>query len=431
VTRGRVLTLLGAALLAVIVVYVATHTEWTDLTIPMPPTGEARRKPFYAVQRFAEALDAHSAWDRAFAAPPPGAVVVISSWHWSLSSRRREALERWVESGGRLVVDRLLLGDDDAFSAWSGIDRVFPEVKLDEPDESNQNFPADSDAAKADSADEPRSPGMRPCRTAVEQSADADVSGRTGGSYLLCGFDRGSWLTVRRPTRWALRVDSGLLAARVPVGRGSVTVLNGTPFREMQLFRGDHAALFIAATQLKRGDQVRFLSEDDHPSLLALAWQHGGPAVVLGLALLVVALWRNASRAGPLELPPERARRSLAEQIRGTGRFIVGQGNGEPLHAATVRALQTTVERRVPGYARLHPDQQLAVLAEATGISRESLAAAIHHGARRHPHELRATIMLIEEARRCVRTGHLRRTARRVPLDRDSPGASGGASVHG
>ena len=390
------------ALLALLVWYVASNTEWTEVSIPAPASGEARRNPFYASQRFAEALGARTAWDRAFSPPPSGAVVVISSWHWTLSSRRREALERWVESGGRLVVDRLLLGDDGPFGKWAGIERIYPEVDLDEPRDSDDTEGGDdADAgAGADSEVFVRAPPPeeRACRSANEERS----SSVPGDRFLLCGFDRYSWLTTTRPLQWALREPAGLVAARVAVGRGSVTVVNGNPFRDRQLFLGDHGALFIAATQLTPGDEVRFLSEDDHPSLIALTWQHGGPVVVLLLTLAAAMVWRSASRAGSLEMAPDPARRSLAEQIRGTGRFIVAQGDGEALHAAAVRALHEAMARRAPGFGRLRPDRQLSMLADATGVERDALAAAIHHAARRQDQELRATLALIEEARRRI-----------------------------
>ena len=125
---------------------------------------------------------------------------------------------------------------------------------------------------------------------------------------------------------------------RVQVGRGSVTVINATPFRERSLFNGNHGRLFVAATGMRRGDDIHFLSEENHPSLLALLWQHGAPVVLLSLALIGLVIWRGTVRFGPLEAPSDAARRSLAEQIRGTGQFALRHGGGDdrfmrPLYA--------------------------------------------------------------------------------------------------
>ena len=95
----------------------------------------------------------------------------------------------------------------------------------------------------------------------------------------MCDLDSSSFSRATEAV-WALRDASGIQAMRVQVGRGSVTVVNAIPFLP-GLFDGDHGRLFVAATQLRRGDDVRFLSEDHHPSLLALLWRHGAAVVVL------------------------------------------------------------------------------------------------------------------------------------------------------
>jgi hypothetical protein len=57
---------------------------------------------------------------------------------------------------------------------------------------------------------------------------------------------------------------------------------------------------------------------------------------------------------------------------------------------------------------RLGVERQLSMLAAATGMDRETVAAAIHHAARRQAQELRYTLAQLEEARRRVlaRTTH-------------------------
>src|SRR5688572_14817358 len=114
-TRTRIIALLVAIPLAALTWWIASNTYWADTTVPMLPKGEALRNPFYAVQRFAEALGARTARERALSIPPADAAIVLSAWHWSLSGERRQALERWVESGGRLVVDSDLMGGEDEF----------------------------------------------------------------------------------------------------------------------------------------------------------------------------------------------------------------------------------------------------------------------------------------------------------------------------
>ena len=114
----------GLAGAAVLVYWIASNTEWTEVKIPLPPKGEAATNPFYAAQRFAAALGARTSWDRQLELPAADAAIVVSAWHWSLTERRRYSLERWVESGGRLVVAGRLAGGEDAFERWSGVTRT-------------------------------------------------------------------------------------------------------------------------------------------------------------------------------------------------------------------------------------------------------------------------------------------------------------------
>jgi hypothetical protein len=156
----------------------------------------------------------------------------------------------------------------------------------------------------------------------------------------------------------------------------------------------------VAAARLRPGDEVHFLTEDDHPSLLALTWRYGAPAIVLAFAAIGLALWRNGARFGPLAEAPPAARRSLAEQIRGTGQFTLRYGDGESLHEAAVRALTEAATRRIPGYAHLSPGDRAEALARITSFDRSAISAAVLHAGLRTAGELRGTLAFLENARR-------------------------------
>jgi hypothetical protein len=379
-SRASIISLFVGIFLVAGVSWFASRTYWAETKVPVPPRGEALVNPFYAVQRFAEALGARTAWDRVLAVPPADSVIVLSDWHWSLSKSRREALERWVESGGRLVIDGRLPGRQDEFERWSGIAREYRELDV-------------TRTSAGSERDET-------CRRFQEERDGTPGGGPDATRHWMCDLDGESSLASDRNARWALRDASGIQAMRVQVGRGSVTVINATPFRNRHLFDGDHGWLFVASTQLLRGDEVHFLSEGAQPSLLVLLWQHGGPVVVLTLALISLVLWRVGVRFGPLAAAQPAARRSLAEQIRGTGQFALRHGGGDSLLAAVSRALDEAARRRIPGYARLPTKGRASALARLTGFDWRTVAAAIHHDGLRGSHELRSTITLLETVRR-------------------------------
>jgi hypothetical protein len=374
-TRERIgwLVLLGLAI--GVVAWIANHTYWADVKVPMPPKGEAATNPFYAVQRFSQALGARAQWNRGISLPPSNGVVFISAWNWDLTPDRRQRIEHWVESGGRLLIDKSLINGSEAFEQWSGIGHRTLEAPKKE-----RFAPMMEDR----------------CYTLDEEGGSDEI-------YSICGIDSKSSLTSRGKTVWALRrAGSGIQAARVKVGLGSVTVINGRPFVGRGLFDDDNGRLFVAATQLHRGDEIHFFSEDHHASLIELAWQLGWPVICLLVVLLALSIWRSSVRFGPLAAPTETARRSLAEQIRGTGQFTLRVGSASSLHAATARALNEVAARYITAYDHLPGSERMRALASATEFEADTLAAALNYSGERRSEHLHDAIELLESARRRI-----------------------------
>ncbi len=105
-------------------------------------------------------------------------------------------------------------------------------------------------------------------------------------------------------------------------------------------------------------------------------------------------------RFGPLAAPTEVARRSLSEQIIGTGRFVVRFGDGQALHAAQVRALVETADRRIPGFTRLESRQRTDAIARLSGLDAAALGEAMNFSGPRPRAELGKALALLETARR-------------------------------
>lgn len=359
---------------------IAMNTEWGEVTLPAPLRGEAASNPFYAAERLVAMLGATSERREALGDTSPSAVVVLSTWGWDIDAARRDELESWVEAGGRLVVDAALVSGSNAFEGWSGITRARDEELADEVFEA-QEF-------------------VEPCEWLYEISYENTDVDDEPLEYQVCELDRTRWLETSEPLQWALGDDETLQVVRVAVGEGSVTVINAVPFVYREIFAGDHGPLLVVATQLRAGDHVVFMSEDDVSSLPALVWRHGAPVVTVLLFFIALALWRGAMRFGPLLAPVERARRSLGEQILGTGRFVMRVGGGAALHAAAARALHEAAARRIGGYERLSPENQTAAVARLAVVDAGALGVALDSGSKQRPIELRSTLALLESARR-------------------------------
>jgi hypothetical protein len=396
VKRPSGATLIVAAVLVLLVAWIASNTEWGEVQLPTPLRGEAATNPFYAAQALVEALGATSERKQSLGATSSDAIVVLSTWGWDIDRARREELERWVETGGRLVVDAALITGGDTFASWSGIERQ------------REDDDADADLFEAREI-------VGPCQTLEEISYERPSDGGELAYLEACNFDYTSWLVSSRIIAWLLSSDDGdIQAARVRVGEGAVTVVNGVPFVYREMLDGDHAQILVAAADLRAGDHVVFMSEEDVSSLLELVWQYGAPVVAVTLIFIALALWRGAVRFGPVVAPRERARRSLAEQIRGTGRFTLRVGGGAALAAAARRSLHEAAARRIVGYERLPSREQVAAVARLAAVDAGALAVAMDAAAF-HPADLRSALALLESARRQLISGnHWSQHARRI-----------------
>lgn len=377
------LVAIGAVALAA---WVLNNTYWDEVALPSALRGEAKDDPFYAAKALVRELGGEVSEAKYFTAPSPRDVIFLSNWSWNLGEVRRRQLEQWVESGGRLVMDDTIWLRGEVFTAWSGVNFAAPRA-----------------------GEQPDTPGLpyEECRLLQRDGQRTLPEEGLRHSYQVCDVDPDQVLTTQRRLPWQLRDDAGIRALRTIVGQGSVTLIVATPFHWRNVLRGDHAELFVAMTQLRRGDRVHFLAEDQHPSMFALTWQLGWPALVPALLALALLLWRTGTRFGPLVPVPAPVRRSLVEQIRGTGKFLVRRGGAAALHAASVRALETAARRSVPQFDDFKGSARIAAMAQAAGISADSLAPSLQVPA--SPRSLLTALVQLEGTRRRILSPKTRR----------------------
>jgi hypothetical protein len=383
--------LVGGLVLIVIVAlatWVIRNTYWDEVSIPTALQGPAREDPFYAAKRLVEELGGQVSDENYFIAPPTQDVIFLSNWSWNLGAERRRQLESWVEAGGRLVTDNSIWMRGDVFTPWSGIDFWWPE----------ENMTAEALARRA---------RRERCRLLNRQGERVLADENESQGYVVCDLATAVVLSRRRP-QWVLTDGEDAKVVRVGVGAGSITVAAALPFQRRNLLEGDHAELFVAMTQLRPGDHVHFLSDAEHPSLLGLTWRLGWPALVPALLALALLLWRQGMRFGPqLQLAPP-VRRSLVEQIRGTGRFLLRRGGTGALHAASLRALEDAARRSVPGFDTLEGAARTSAIARAAGVTEASLAPGLAEPT--GPRSLIPVLLLLEGTRRRILSPTRRRS---------------------
>jgi hypothetical protein len=398
-TRDTVLRLVVGGLAAVAIAWLAMSTEWVEVEVKTPPRGEAARNPHYALELLAVQLgarvDKRSSLDTM---PPPGARLVLSSFHWALFPDRVQRLREWVHAGGHLIVPAGLL--DEPELDWVALELETHEERNEgrgkrRPRQESGCRELAAPAVPAPAVAAPAVPGAAP------DAAAAPLPPAPAESVRVCISPYPMELQPRAGTapQWLLQGPAGVEFARVAAGRGSVTVYGPwTLMHNGDLLRADHAVVAVQAMQLERGGLIWLVAEESREQLLLWTWRHGWVAVLLALAAALAWLWRSAVRFGPVGAVPPRERRSMKEQVAGTGAFL-RHNAPQALHAAQVRALHEMGRARMPGYAALPDGSRIDAIAKATGLDAAALRQAVQP--RGHTaHNLPAALELMEAARR-------------------------------
>lgn len=386
--RSQLVTALVVAGIALLVAWIAMNTYWDTVKIPGLLHGEALTNPDYTASRLARQLGStlETLSDPLAPLPPAGAVLVLADTNLELQPERLRAIEDWVMRGGHLVIDQGDSLGDAELNHWAGLEQRFVQR------------PRKKDGADGagDAEPGPTERERKPCRI---HAASGSVA--TQGDYELCNFYLATRLHSARRPDFALGDDDGLQVVRVPLGRGSLSLLDSRDtFGNRGLLRGDHALLFATLARLRPGATIWVLRGGGGPGLLGLVWNRAAGVVLLLLAALALALWRAATRFGPMRDAPPPMRRSLRARIAGNARFLLAFGGGPTLLQAAQRALDAAFTRRLPNQARLAPAERVAALARLTGMPVDELTEALQGEARGRAAQPTRRLALLELARR-------------------------------
>lgn len=378
----RIVKVLIGAAVAAVIVWVAMHTYWGEITVPTPMTGEAASNPYYSIEHLVDSLGIHSRQINSLGGLPTDAVVLVHDLDDELVHGKIEALENWVESGGRLVISGDTLWASKALQTWSGIGP---------PKHDDSHAPR---AAPLRLRDRLSAPDCTPMILQIDGSP-------TGQTFSVCAAAM-SFVSRREPV-WMLNDSAGTHVLRVNIGDGEFTVLGMRGMLDNKsMLRGDHAEVLIGAAHLQRGDTLLILAPTEGEPLLALLWRLAAPAIVFLAAAVLLLIWRYLPRFGPPIPVTPPIRRSLAEQIRANARFAWRTRKLGALRTAIRRSLEESAARQIPGYAGLNVRQQSDALAASTGIDAAAINAALTADGAGNMNEHRASITLLEVCRRIL-----------------------------
>ncbi len=346
----RTLVALLVTVLAVLYAawFVSTHDrvptqQW------MPPTGEARLKPFLAAQRLAERMGLETSELRSLPALEElssAGVLIVPSPRQELHSGKIAELLRWVERGGHLIAEAEFLGVPDPLFDRLGVKRL--------------------------RADAPPTPLF------VAMPDGAKLSAYFGDAMQL----------ALQPERVRLRAADNLIS--FPRGRGMVTLATSLRFARnpgpddeyarmakrpaRSIGALDHAALFWAVLSLTPERELHIYFRPERLSLSEFLRQNAAPVLIAGGLALALWLWSIGPRFGPVAPDAPPGRRRLLDHLRASGRYYWARGMRSRLVVATRDAALRRVARAQPDFPVSPSDERTARLASLAGISKEDAA---------------------------------------------------------
>lgn len=344
--------------------------ERETVKVPLPPQGEARFNPLFALQKSLQAggIPARSYPTLNLAAVALGKrdTLVLYQQPESVSPAQARRLVLWVQGGGHLLMPGPAAGETPGALAQAY--GLGAKVDDDEDDDEEAGDVAFQCVSLGESAVPARAPRPDPTQPAKEPTRE---------TVQLCGRRFSSPLP-----RFRLHLgDSvhGYHFGRLDDGKGVVTVVSSLGFlANMQLDKriAGTLAAQVLAPRLREGT-VHLVYSAEVPSLWRLLLVNGWTVLLpAALALLAWLLWRG-QRLGPLQPLPPDDRRALLEHVQAAGEFAYRRGRTLALHSAVLALFKRRLAVRDPMLAALDGETLVAALAERFDLPAERVRRAL------------------------------------------------------
>lgn len=378
--RKLAFLVLIAAVMGAFAWYLARNLEWKDQRVWVGYHGEAETNDFLAAQRLLSRLGRDTHGIRGLPVLKTlGSrdVLILPHRQLRLTPGQVGDLVEWVEKGGLLIAEGTFPEDaesdrvnDPLFHAL-GVRMVHNGLKPPEreKDEDFEDFQKRQTAFERDHGVEELSINETDCRVDLGAYERLENGDGEHGKVLSAKRDKGFCFLFTHLSA----LDNG------------------------DLDKEDHAVFLAALVSRRPADaKVWIVYQEQPPSLMAWLKANAWMVMVASGALLLISLWRGLRRLGPPLPDPALDRRSLLEHLAAAGRFQWSVRDGEALLAAAQSALKDRLWRAHPALAALPADEQVAALAERSGLSELRVFKAMRYGRHGDPRDFTEAIQTLE-----------------------------------
>lgn len=366
--------------------------ERVSTTVPLPPEGEARYNPLYALRM---SLQAQGVKAQSYPVLNPNALalgprdtVLIYTQPEAISAVQTTRLVAWVKGGGHLVMRGPGAGETPGELA----DALGLQAADGTPDEDEADDEAAAQAFEMPSCvllsatPAPPKPKSKP-KPAAAEVADTPADTPTDGKDAKDPPEReaisvcGTAFVGTLPQFEGHQGDSvrGYRFGRMALGEGQVTVVSDLGFlanNELKKRIASDLGYQVLAPRLGEGT-VHLVYSADVPSIWRLLMLHGWMALLPAVLALAAFLLLRGQRFGSPVPPPTANRRALLEHVQAAGEFAFRRGRSLSLHTAVLALFQRRLALRDPVLAALDGETLVAALAEKFQLTPDRVRLAL------------------------------------------------------
>ena len=385
-TRIGLFGVLGLLLLAAVAYWAKNHFVQETHQVDEGPSAEARRLPYFGAQRILEKLGqpVTPVSTGTEARPGPHDVLLFAVSDENETSAQLQRHLAWVRAGGTLILNVEDALRQSARHEQAGLVPLLQQL--------NVRIATDDD--------DPLQAGVRN-RVASLSLPDAAYIHRVDNCFC--------WnLHAMGPRQPWFGDDSGKTLLAYQEGAGVIVLLNNDNLLSASRVREqDNAEVLWRLTQLNgHPPRVWLVWQGQALPWQTLLWRNFGAFVVTIILFGVFALWRGATRFGPLLPPPQPVRRSLIEHLDACGRWFWQQRKHAVLLDACRAHLRRTLQLHRPRLATLPAPQLAPKLASLSGLDEAAIGNALSATGSRDTHEFTAQVALLQALTLAVENQH-------------------------
>lgn len=353
--RTIIIVIAGIVVLAICIGLFLHYFERVETEITTGYSNKARRNSFLAAERFinqigipAEVIHGRELLNKL---PPESDTVFAVYTHIIEQKNKSKHLLEWIKRGGHLILEI------KPFDAPDGVEADTPFLdKL----------------------------GILPKRSgdiigAFKNKIKTMVRIYEGGEKYAVEFTpQYSLKTTIDNYHLMVKDKNGIHIIEYKLGDGLITALSDFDiWRNKHIGKNDHAALLSSVLGEKSG-KIWILATVDMPSIFDLLWRHAHEAIISGLILVILLLWKLYDRFGPYIEINKQQRRSLIEHLDAVGQFEWRLNDCEGMLDSVRNELHHHIEARRPDWKDKSIDEKIIWLSKHTRLQKDDISSAVY-----------------------------------------------------